>query len=101
MLVISWHLEMSPLYTEHLRQETAPPSLRDMFMLLSEVSPVEMRRRAEGHLRPPQVRTELARRAFRYGAVVAWNQAPAAVRGAPSVSALTTRAVKWKLSERE
>ena len=29
-----------------LRQETAPPSLRDMFMLLSEVSPVETRQRA-------------------------------------------------------
>ena len=82
-----------------LRQAHAPAALRDMFTLVSDVSSAETRQRAEEHLRPPQVRTELARRSFRYRAAVTWNQAPAAVRCAPSVAALTARATKWQLSK--
>ena len=84
-----------------LSQANAPTALRDMFLftLLSNVSPVETRQSAEGNLRPPQVRTELARRSFRYRAATTWNQTPAAVRCAPTVATLSARATKWKLSD--
>ena len=82
-----------------MRQENAPTALRDMFTLVSDVSTAETRQRAEGHLRPPQVRTELARRSFRYRAAATWNRAPAAVRSARSVAALTKSAVKWSSSK--
>ena len=82
-----------------MRQENAPSALRDMFTLVSDVSTAETRQRAEGHLRPPQVRTELARRSFRYRAAATRNRAPATVRSARSVAALTKSAVKWSSSK--
>ena len=78
-----------------LRHENAPSALQSMFTLQSEVSLSETPGSANGQLRPPRVKTELARRSFMYRAAAAWNRSPEGVRNARNVSTCTNRAGRW------